>query len=192
MCRVALSALVAVVASATVPARSLAYERQLHIGVEMQYGQYRDPGTNGATEPVHGGGIGARVRWGLTDAFAIEGQLGWAGHSLPLENGGAILRQAATGAVGARYAIDVFALVPSIAVLVGAHFVFQDIVIAPAFLLDIQAAVDWCPREDFAVGIGASYQLDFGPYGVPHRLVLSARVAWQRGFARRSRGRAPP
>ncbi len=161
------------------------FERQLQLGVDLFYAQFFDPVDTETILAVHGGGLAGRARWGVSDALAIDGQVSWAGHSLPLQSGDTLLRQAATAAVGLRWAIDVFELVPSLAVLVGGHFVFQDTIVAPAFLLDLQGALDWDVREDLAIGVGFAYQMSFGSFGVPNRLLVSVRFSWQHVIARR-------
>ncbi len=167
------------VAAAPTPAQ--AFDHELQLGADLFYSkQFTDAGN------FHGGGAGARLRYGFTDAIAIAAKAAWAGHSVinedeeEEEEEESAFRQIVTGAVGVHYAVDVFFLVPYLSVLTGVLASFEDGGTQPFFLLDVGGGMDWMVTSSFSIGVSATYQLAVGATVIPARLCVSLRLSWHR------------
>jgi len=127
---------------------------------------------------AHGGGLAARVGYGVSEALSLEliGVLSWA--ALPELAATAVKPGAPGGAIsgygalaGLRYTLDVIRLVPSFSLGVGAVGVRGDarlgapssaeplVASVDAFAISLGFAIEWLVSRRFAVGAEVTYQL---------------------------------
>jgi hypothetical protein len=153
---------------------ALALDRQLLLGGDVSYAQ------EFVDESGPGAGTGLHVSYGLTDAVAVGGIVGWAGHAA--RSGEELdLRSTVTAAAGLYFVLDVIRIVPYLGLLVGAAVSVDDDV-AAGYLLDVRGGADVIVTPSFMAGLELTYQLVVGRDILPARLVVSARLSWRHLF----------
>jgi hypothetical protein len=164
-----------IVALATIPAESQAYDRQLVLGADLSYAHEL------VDESGPGGGVGVHAWYKISDYVAVGGQLAWAGLAADDGEGGAELRNVITAAAGLYYILDIIRIVPYAGLLVGAAVGLQDGVDA-SYLLQICGGADFLVNPFFTTGLELSYQFLVGESIMPARLVISIRLNWRHMF----------
>lgn len=157
-----------------IPSVVWALDRQLLLGGDLFYAhEFID-------ESGPGTGAGLHVSYGLTDAVAVGGILGWAGHFADAGDD-LDLRHTVTAAAGMYFVLDVIRVVPYLGILTGAA-VSIDEEVRPGYLLDIRGGADVIVTPSFMFGIELTYQLVVGRDILPARLVASIRFSWRKIF----------
>lgn len=171
---------------ATPPAR--AFEHRLQLGADLFYAQQFIDEVN---RPP-GGGLGVRLRYGLSDMIALAFDASWAGHAAVSQDETTVLRQIVTAAAGINYAVDVSRIVPFLGLLVGVSVEVDAAEATPSFLIDLGGGIDWSITPGFSLGVSLSYQLTVASEGLlPGRLCAGVRLNWEHAHAS-SRPEAPP
>lgn len=138
-----LSCLGVAFASLLTSGRSLAIERQWHVGPDVGFALLN----RGGGQP--GLGAGAHAAYGLSDAFNGLVELNFSHHGFGSSSAKTDLL---TGALGAAYTLDVTRLVPYGGILIGGYRLFGDV---PATGLGVQlaAGLDYEVSPSFGLGL---------------------------------------
>ncbi len=140
--------LLAFVLALSAPSIARAYERQQHLGADARVAYMTTSGTGKI-----GIDLGLHYTYGLSDAFNLVAEAGWAGFT----SSGATGPQPSTiayGGVGALYVFDVLRWVPYAGALVGPAYFTGGAVDKAFFVPDLQlaAGLDYAITREWAVG----------------------------------------
>jgi len=155
---------------ASSPAR--AFDEELQLGGDAFYAYEID-----ADDAAHGVGAAVRMRYGLTDAIGVVAAVAWTSHFNVPESEDP-LRHRVTGAAGVVYALDVFRIVPYLAIWVGAAV--DPMVPTAWFAVRGSGGFDFLWTRAVSSGLEVSYELLVGEEVVPGILTIAIRTSWHR------------
>ena len=167
-----------IAAALALPRTALAYERQWHVGLDLNYSAIVvDP-------PIQGIGGGLHLAYGINDMFNIVAQADAAYHE-----GGLF---AASGAAGVTNQLDVIEIVPYVGLMVGGYDFYATS--APCggadqaschqvlFGASIPFGLDYTITRSFILGASGRYHFLVGPGGIVNMITAGVKAEYVWGY----------